>query len=81
MENKPCIFPFKYKGKFYASCTKADTTNGKAWCATEVDDSGTVIDQKWGDCNDDCFTSKFYITTVLHTSHNTVGLGVFLIPR
>jgi len=58
VENKQCIFPFKYKGKFYASCTKADTTNGKAWCATEVDDSGTVIDQKWGDCNDDCFTNE-----------------------
>ena len=54
MESKDCIFPFKFKGKTYASCTKDHTTNNKAWCATEVDSTGTVIDGKWGDCDSSC---------------------------
>ena len=59
IESKDCVFPFKFKGKTYASCTKDHTTNDKAWCATEVDSSGNVVDSKWGDCDADCFSSKF----------------------
>merc|ERR1711976_559697 len=55
VESKDCIFPFKFKGKTYASCTKDHTTNNKAWCATEVDSTGTVIEGKWGDCDASCF--------------------------
>jgi len=57
-ETKDCIFPFNYKGKTYAKCTTDGTTNGKAWCATEIDDSGTVIEGKWGDCDDSCFENE-----------------------
>ena len=58
VETKDCIFPFKFKGKTYASCTKDHTVNGKAWCATEVDSTGTVIEQKWGDCDSSCEESN-----------------------
>ena len=54
VESKDCIFPFKFKGKTYASCTKDHTTNNKVWCATKVDSIGTVIDGKWGDCDSSC---------------------------
>jgi len=60
----PCVFPFKYKGKFYASCTKDHTTNGKAWCATKVDNQGNAIEGSWGDCNNDCFKVSSCTTTV-----------------
>merc|ERR1711976_692003 len=42
-----CVFPFKYKGKEYNSCTKAESYNGKAWCALELDSQGNVIPRKW----------------------------------
>jgi len=45
-----CIFPFKYKGKQYDSCTTDHSQNGKPWCAYEVDKDNNVIDRKWGDC-------------------------------
>ena len=41
-------------GKTYASCTKDHTVDGKAWCATEVDSSGTVVAHKWGNCDSSC---------------------------
>jgi len=28
--------------------------SGTAWCATEVYDNKTVIDGKWGDCDEGC---------------------------
>ena len=54
VERKDCIFPFKFKGKIYASCTKDHFASGKAWCATEVDSTGTVVDGKWGECDSRC---------------------------
>merc|ERR1712012_136652 len=43
-----CVFPFKYAGVEYYQCTYADSP--KAWCATGVDSTGTVIPNQWGDC-------------------------------
>ena len=37
-----CIFPFKYKGIEYPSCTLADSENGKAWCAYQVQPGKTT---------------------------------------
>merc|ERR1712012_1298689 len=42
------VFPFKYAGVEYYQCTYADSP--KAWCATGVDSTGTVIPNQWGDC-------------------------------
>ena len=49
-----CIFPFKYKGKSYSSCTKVESANGAGWCATEVDSAGQVVRNRWEDCGLGC---------------------------
>ena len=53
---KECVFPFKYKGITYNTCTKVESDNGKAWCALELDSkgSGEVIIGKWADCDSVC---------------------------
>ena len=28
--------------------------NGAAWCATQVDSAGTVVDNMWEDCKPEC---------------------------
>ena len=32
---RPCVFPFKYKGVEYNSCTYVESE--RLWCATEID--------------------------------------------
>merc|ERR1711874_112527 len=54
LHGKQCIFPFQYRGETYHSCTTTNSKNYKAWCATEINYSGEVINQKWGDCEPDC---------------------------
>ena len=58
-KKKPCVFPFKYKGKTYDSCNEQVSVPGQAlsalplvkgWCATEVDDDDNFIKDKWGYC-------------------------------
>ena len=49
-----CIFPFKYKGKSYSSCTKVESANGAGWCATQVDRAGQVVRNRWEDCGLGC---------------------------
>ena len=45
VKGKCCVFPFKYKGKIYASCT---TKNSKfPWCSLT---SNYDKDKKWGKC-------------------------------
>ena len=36
IQNKPCVFPFTFKGEVYNQCTQADSANGALWCATKV---------------------------------------------
>ena len=59
MEGSDCIFPFSYKGETYNSCTRVESSNGAAWCATEVDSSGEVVNDKWEDCDSLCPGSDF----------------------
>ena len=33
---KDCQFPFIYKDKAYYGCTTEGSTDGRAWCSTEV---------------------------------------------
>ena len=49
-----CIFPFKFKGKTYTSCTTAESVNGAAWCATKVDSDDNVVRNFWKDCEEGC---------------------------
>ena len=36
IQNKPCVFPFTYKGEVHNQCTQVDSENGAYWCATKV---------------------------------------------
>merc|ERR1712013_601588 len=44
-----CVFPFSYQGVEYYRCTYADSPT--PWCATQVDSTGVVVTNKWGDCD------------------------------
>ena len=35
-QDKDCIFPFKFQGRFYKSCTRDYSENRAPWCATKV---------------------------------------------
>ena len=57
--DQPCIFPFKYKGITYQTCTFVRRYDSKSkaidpdepWCATEVDSNGEMSEGKWGICD------------------------------
>jgi len=51
--NLPCIFPFKYRGKEYRSCTTDYEMLGRAWCSVAVDADGHHISGQrlYGYCN------------------------------
>merc|ERR1719150_1548010 len=41
-----CVFPFRYQGVVYTSCTTVGQTG--AWCATMVDSAGEFQDNQYG---------------------------------
>jgi len=47
-----CVFPFKYKGKQYQSCSGIDET--KPWCSHKVDSNGEHVSGRWGYCAASC---------------------------
>ena len=54
--NKPCIFPFTYKGKTYDTCIlweKGGDQRG-VWCPTLVDEQGNYVEGNWGYCGTKC---------------------------
>ena len=55
--NKPCIFPFRYNGVSYNTCTldSADEEN-KPWCSTLVDENNNHVPGggHYGDCGPKC---------------------------
>ena len=55
--DQECDFPFTYKGKTYENCTTDaldDKTNAdKAWCATETDEVGVMLEGKHDECDFD----------------------------
>ena len=57
--DQECDFPFTYKEKTYENCTTDaldDNTNAiNAWCATETDEDGVMVEGKHGECDlDSC---------------------------
>ena len=54
MEGRDCVFPFSFRGRSYSSCTAAESVNGAAWCATQVDSAGAVVTNTWQDCELEC---------------------------
>merc|ERR1719510_692585 len=53
-QNKPCVFPFTYKGEVHNQCTQVDSENGAFWCATKVDRTGKAVRNAWEYCQSDC---------------------------
>ena len=50
----PCVFPWKYKGKTYNSCTMDWDIELRPWCATKVDENGDVFSTNFGYCGANC---------------------------
>ena len=59
----PCIFPFKYKGTTYNSCTKADLPKYAKWCAVAINNE-TLELKDYGYC-EDCQEDNNTITIVI----------------
>ena len=53
--NTSCVSSFKFGGVTYNTCSLKGT-EGKPWCSTKVDESGTHIGGagNWGNCGSDC---------------------------
>ena len=56
-DGKPCVFPFKFQGKTYSTCTNRikHKKHNLPWCSTKVDERGNHIShqRKWGNCEED----------------------------
>jgi len=49
-----CVFPFKYKGEIYNSCTSENDPDGFLWCSTKVDSEGKHLRGNFGYCGPEC---------------------------
>jgi len=54
--NRPCVFPFRYNGKTYSTCT--DITIGRYWCSTATRSDGTHITGRYGLCPSTCPSTR-----------------------
>ena len=54
--NKPCIFPFMWRGETYNECPIDPDDSNQRWCSTKVDLNGKHItgEGHWGHCNSKC---------------------------
>jgi hypothetical protein len=53
-----CVFPFRFRGRTYSSCTNNFDPDGKFWCSTRVDRNGVHIRGNWGYCGRSCKESR-----------------------
>merc|ERR1712111_30942 len=53
VDDKPCIFPFTYRGLEYNTCTTDNSETSTPWCATAVSGNVEVIINNWGNCRTD----------------------------
>ena len=59
--NKPCIFPFRYDGISYNTCTYVNSDNeNKPWCSTRVDNNRNHVPGggHYGNCGPKCPNAK-----------------------
>lgn len=55
--SSPCVFPFKFEGYTFDSCTFYKATNTgqqQGWCATKVDSENNYVSGNWGHCSLQC---------------------------
>ena len=50
--NKPCVFPFKWRGVTHVACTTAGGYS--PWCSTLVNGLGMHVKGNYADCGDSC---------------------------
>ena len=62
--NKPCVFPFDYKGFTHFDCITVE--HDQLWCSTEVHANGGHVDGNWGNCGDECFSGKGLFTNYVY---------------
>ena len=66
--NKPCVFPFDYKGFTHFDCITVE--HDQLWCSTEVDSNGSHVDGNWGNCGDECFSGNLDSSYCYFTDKN-----------
>ena len=49
-----CVFPFIYAGRKYDTCVTHGTTDGSAWCSTQVDERGFHVEGSTIPCPTNC---------------------------
>merc|ERR1739845_69009 len=64
-----CVFPFKYAGTTYTSCTT--TGNNPSWCYTKVDSQGNGVQGMYGDCGTSPACNGATTTTTTTTTTST----------
>ena len=55
--DKPCVFPFTYKGRTYNECTMDDYDI--AWCGTMKEVNKTIDHGQWGNWDSNNKVAKF----------------------
>merc|ERR1719346_532137 len=69
--SQACIFPFRYNGVVYTSCTSVD--QAAAWCATQVDAGGNFVTDQYGFCPSTCPSTSSSATTTTTTTTTTTS--------
>ena len=64
--HQACVFPFRYLGVTYTSCTTIGLD--QPWCSTNTTTSGTHIPGYHGICPASCHVVEFISTTTVTTS-------------
>ena len=57
--DKPCQFPFIFKGKTYTTCTNVE--EDFYWCSTETNDNREHQSGEWGKCDVGCSFGGIHI--------------------
>ena len=54
--NKPCMFPFRFNGVNYNTCTLDSAEENKPWCSTRVDGNNNHVPGggHYGNCGPKC---------------------------